>query len=82
MAPKRAISLAARASKKAWHSGPHSRVFVIGLDDGNPILWPTTIIIGLAAATATIPAPTTEPTYLYINTKLIFVDQNLCFTVQ
>jgi len=46
------------------HSGPHSLVFVTGLEDGKPILCPTTINIGLAAETATIPAPMNDPMYL------------------
>lgn len=69
-APKRATSLTASARRKAWHSGPHSRVLVTGLELGKPIRWPTTMTIGLATAITTIPAPITEPMYLWHQPRL------------
>lgn len=69
-APNNATSLTASARRNAWHSGPHSRVLVTGREDGNPIRWPTTITIGEATATTTIPAPITEPMYRWHHPRL------------
>ena len=62
--PQRATTLITRLSRSAWHSVTHSRPRSRGRHDGNAILGPITIRIGLKTEIKTTKALTQEPRYL------------------